>query len=42
VQRRAAGGYLEGFQSAVTSIKANEAVLTGQRIVLKPEWYELG
>jgi predicted dehydrogenase len=42
VQRRAAGGYLEGFQSAVTSIKANEAVLTGQRIVFKPEWYELG
>jgi predicted dehydrogenase len=42
VQRRAAAGYLEGFQSAVTSIKANEAVLTGQRIALKPEWYELG
>jgi predicted dehydrogenase len=42
VQRRAAAGYLEGFQSAVTAIKANEAILTGQRIVLKPEWYELG
>jgi predicted dehydrogenase len=42
VPRRPAGGYLEGFQSVVTAIKANEAVLTGQRIVLKPEWYELG
>jgi predicted dehydrogenase len=42
VQRRAAAGYLEGYQSAVTVIKANEALLTGQRIVLKPEWYELG
>ena len=42
VPRRAAGGYLEGFQSVVTAVKANEAVLTGQRIVFKPEWYELG
>jgi predicted dehydrogenase len=42
VQRRAAAGYLEGYQTAVTAIKANEAILTGQRIVLKPEWYELG
>ena len=41
-QLRAAAGYLEGFESAVTAIKANEAILTGQRIVLKPEWYELG
>jgi predicted dehydrogenase len=42
VQRRSAAGYLEGFQSVVTAVKANEAVLTGQRIVFKPEWYELG
>jgi predicted dehydrogenase len=42
VQRRAAAGYLDGFQAAVTAIKANEAILAGQRIVLKPEWYELG
>jgi predicted dehydrogenase len=41
VQKRAAAGYLEGFQNAVTVIKANEAILTNQRIVLKPEWYEL-
>jgi len=42
VQRRPAAGYLDGFQAAVTAIKANEAILAGQRIVLKPEWYELG
>ena len=38
---RPAAGYLEGFQATVTSIKANEAILSGQRIELKPEWYEL-
>jgi predicted dehydrogenase len=42
VKRRPAAGYLEGYQTAVTAIKANEAIQTGQRIVLKPEWYELG
>ncbi len=41
VQRRQAAGFLEGFQTAVTTIKANEAILSGQRISLKPEWYEL-
>jgi predicted dehydrogenase len=39
--RRAFAGYLEGFQAAVTVVKANEAILTGKRIELKPEWYEL-
>jgi predicted dehydrogenase len=41
VHRQPAAGYLEGFQATLTAIKANEAILTGQRIVLKPEWYEL-
>jgi len=41
VQKRPAAGYLEGFQNTVTAIKANEAILTKQRIVLKPEWYDL-
>jgi len=41
-KRRPAAGYLEGLQTAITTIKANEAILSGQRIVLKPEWYELG
>ena len=40
-RRLAAAGYLEGFQAAVTVVKANEAILTGKRIELKPEWYEL-
>jgi hypothetical protein len=41
VPRRAAAGYLEGFQAVVTAVKANEAILTASRIELKPEWYEL-
>jgi predicted dehydrogenase len=41
VHTRSAAGYNEGFQSAVTVIKANEAVLSGQRTVLKPEWFAL-
>jgi predicted dehydrogenase len=39
--KRPAAGYLEGFQAAVTAVKANEAILAGKRIELKPEWYEL-
>ena len=42
VQLRPAGTYLEGYQTAVTAIKANEAILSGERLLLKPEWYELG
>ncbi len=41
VPRRAAAGYLEGFQTVVTAVKANEAILGSKRIELKPEWYEL-
>ena len=41
VTRRASAGYLEGFQSVVTAVKANEAILSSSRIELKPEWYEL-
>lgn len=39
--RKAAAGYLEGFRATVTAIKVNEAIVTGQRIVFKPEWFEL-
>jgi predicted dehydrogenase len=41
IRRRPSAGYLEGFQAAVTAVKANEAILTAKRIELKPEWYEL-
>lgn len=41
VPRRAAAGYLEGYQAVVTAVKANESILGGKRIELKPEWYEL-
>ena len=32
---------LEGFQATVTAIKANEAILSGQRLEFKDEWYQL-
>jgi predicted dehydrogenase len=41
-QRDPAAGYLEGFESTVTVIKANEAVNNSQKMVFKREWYELG
>ncbi|MEI6391622.1 MAG: Gfo/Idh/MocA family oxidoreductase [Verrucomicrobiota bacterium] len=41
IPRRAAASYLEGFQSVVTAVKANEAVTSGKRVELNPEWYEL-
>jgi predicted dehydrogenase len=37
---RPAAGYVEGLQATVSVIKANEAILTGQRIEFKPEWFE--
>jgi predicted dehydrogenase len=40
-QRRSSAGYLEGYQATVTAIKANEAIVQGRRVELKPEWYEL-
>jgi len=42
IHRLPAAGYLEGFQAAVTAIKAHEAVMSGQRIGFKPEWFDLG
>jgi predicted dehydrogenase len=39
---RPGAGYLDGFHAVVTAIKANEAVLGGERLTFKPEWYELG
>ena len=42
VPRRASAGFIEGFRATVMGLKANEAVLAGKRIELKPEWFELG
>ncbi len=36
-----AAGYKEGLESAVTAIKANEAILTGQKVIYQKEWFEL-
>jgi predicted dehydrogenase len=38
---RPAAGCLEGFQATVAVIKASEAILTGRRVAIKPELYEL-
>ncbi len=40
-KRLPAAGFQEGFESTLLVIKANEAIQTGQRIELKPEWFEL-
>ena len=42
VPRRASAGYLEGYQSTVVVIKANEAITAGKKVEIKPELYELG
>jgi predicted dehydrogenase len=41
VFRRASASYLEGYQATVTVIKANEAIIEGKRLEIKPELYEL-
>jgi predicted dehydrogenase len=40
--RRPSASYLDGFQAVVTAVKANEAILSGKRVELKPESYALG
>lgn len=38
---KAAAGALEGYQAAVTAIKANDAILAGSKIVYTPDMFEL-
>ena len=40
-KRKPGATALEGFQATVTAIKANEAILSGQRLEFKDEWYQL-
>jgi predicted dehydrogenase len=40
--RLPAAGWAEGYESAVTVIKANEAVLNQRRIAFAPDWFALG
>jgi predicted dehydrogenase len=40
--RPLAAGFEEGYRATVLAIKANEAILSGTRIELKPELFELG
>jgi len=41
VHKRAAAGFLEGYQATVTAVKASEAALTGKRVEIAPDLYEL-
>ena len=41
VARQPGANYQEGFEATVVALKANEAILSGQRIELKKEWFEL-
>ena len=34
-------GYQEGYEAAVMAIKANEAILKGEKVLFKKEWFEL-
>jgi predicted dehydrogenase len=39
--RRPASGYRDGFEATILAIKANEAIVKGQRMVLQEEWFEI-
>jgi predicted dehydrogenase len=41
-ERQPAAGYLEGFQAVVTAMKAQEAIVSGQKVKFDPAWYKLG
>ena len=36
-----ASGYEEGFEATVVALKANEAVVSGQKIVFQKEWFQV-
>jgi predicted dehydrogenase len=39
--RRPAAGWEEGYAATVLAIKANEAIVKGQRVVMEKEWFDL-
>ncbi len=39
--KQPAAGYVEGFESTVAVLKANEAILKGQKITFEKEWFEI-
>jgi predicted dehydrogenase len=42
VKKQPAAGYKEGFEATVAVIKANEAVVTGEKVKFQKEWFDLG
>ena len=41
VHLRPVAGYLEGYRAAVMTITANQAILAGKRLEIKPELLQL-
>ena len=41
-KRQPAAGWKEGLESTIVALKANEAILKGQKIVFQKEWFEVG
>lgn len=41
IKFRPAASYQDGYAATMLAIKANEAVVKGESIAIKPEWYEL-
>ncbi len=39
--RQPAAGWLEGFEATVMAVKANEAIIKGQKIVFQNDWFEV-
>jgi hypothetical protein len=37
--RQPAAGWLEGFEATVIAVKANEAILKGQKITFQNDWF---
>jgi predicted dehydrogenase len=42
VARRPAASYVDGYHAAVITLTADQAILSGQRLEIKPELYEIG
>ncbi|HZQ45999.1 MAG TPA: Gfo/Idh/MocA family oxidoreductase [Verrucomicrobiae bacterium] len=37
----AAAGYKEGFEATMAALKANEAIVQGQKVLFKKEWFDI-
>jgi predicted dehydrogenase len=42
IKKQPAAGYKEGFEATVAVIKANEAIVNGEKTKFQKEWFDLG